>query len=68
MPDPVDVGAQSDLFGATAPAVARPPITEQNGGSRSRWDRGASPTSIDRIVCNGILSGGRWPPDRACPS
>jgi hypothetical protein len=30
MPDPVDVGAQSDLFGATAPAVARPPITEQN--------------------------------------
>jgi hypothetical protein len=33
MPDPVDVGAQSDLFGATAPAVARPPITEQNGGS-----------------------------------
>jgi hypothetical protein len=32
MPDPVDVRAQSDLFGATAPAVARPPITEQNGG------------------------------------
>jgi hypothetical protein len=28
MPDPVDVGAQSDLFGATAPAVARPPITD----------------------------------------
>ncbi len=32
--DPVDVGAQSDLFGATAPAVARPSIAEQNGGSR----------------------------------
>jgi hypothetical protein len=31
--DPVDVGAQSDLFGATASAVARPPITEQNGGA-----------------------------------
>jgi hypothetical protein len=30
--DPVDVGAQSDLFGATAPAIASPPIAEQNGG------------------------------------
>jgi hypothetical protein len=31
--DPVDVGAQSDLFGATAPAVASPPIAAQVGGS-----------------------------------
>jgi hypothetical protein len=30
--DPVDIGAQSDLFCAIAPAVANPPIPEQNGG------------------------------------
>ena len=37
--DPVDVGAQSDLFGATAPAVASLPITQHNGGYRT--SRGA---------------------------
>jgi hypothetical protein len=30
--DPVDVGAQSDLFGATAPAIASPPVAVQIGG------------------------------------
>jgi hypothetical protein len=50
MPDPVDVGAQSDLFGATAPAVARPPITEQNGGSvRVTLDL---PTSLSVTLSN----------------
>ena len=30
---PVDVGAQSDLFGATAPTAASPSIAEQIGDS-----------------------------------
>jgi hypothetical protein len=30
-----------------------------NGGSRSRWDRGTSPTSIDQMIGNGVLSGGQ---------
>ena len=54
--DPVDVGAQSDLFGATAPAVARPPITEQNGGSGAAVVR-AFCTLRNRLAVSGTGPG-----------
>jgi len=34
-----------------------------NGGSRLPWDRGALPASTGRLAGNGVLSGGRGPPD-----
>jgi hypothetical protein len=46
----VAAGAQSDLIRVHRLVIAEVPPTVQNGGSRSRWDRGASPTSIDWIV------------------
>ena len=51
--DPVDVGAQSDQFGATAQHVVRPRIAEPNGGYRVASGAQRKP---QRVTADGGLS------------